>query len=198
MPGKINDLEVLLKKNGALRVRELENLGFPRTYLSELAKRGKAVRQERGIYTHPDCDIPNHFSYALACSKVPGGVVCLLSALLYHEIGTQSPHEVWMAIDRKARIPKIDYPSVRFVRFSGPALSEGIEEIEGPYPFKIYNPAKTVADCFKYRNKIGVDVAVEALKDGWRERKFRMDKLSYYARICRVYNVMAPYLESIL
>jgi hypothetical protein len=103
-----------------------------------------------------------------------------------------------MAIDRKARIPSMDYPTVRFVRFSGLALEEGIQEIENPYPFRVYCPAKTIADCFKYRNKIGVEVAVEALKDGWRERRFTMDELSHYARICRVQNVMSPYLESIL
>lgn len=147
---------------------------------------------------HPDADIPAHYSLSLACQRVPNGVVCLLSALAFYEIGTQNPHQVWLAIDGKAKLPKSDYPPLRTVRFSGMALSEGVEAIEGAFPLRIYNPAKTVADCFKYRNKIGLDVAVEALREGWRQSRFKIDELDYFARTCRVEKIITPYLEAIL
>lgn len=194
----MDQLEQSLKERGSLRVADLVRMGFPKSYLSELEKRGRAIRQTRGVYMHPDADIPPHFSLALACQKIPGGVVCLLSALAYHDIGTQNPQEVWMAIDRKARIPKVDYPPLRFVRFSGPALEEGFEAINGPFPIRVYNPAKTVADCFKYRNKFGLDVAIEALREGWRMKRFSIRELNRYARICRVEKIITPYLEAIL
>jgi predicted transcriptional regulator of viral defense system len=130
--------------------------------------------------------------------RVPGGVVCLLSALQFHRLTTQAPYEVWLAIDRKAWRPiSVELP-LRIFRFSGPALSQGIEEhrIEG-VPVKVYTPAKTVADCFKYRNKIGLDVALEALRVCWKQRQATMDQLWQAANICRVANVMRPYLESL-
>jgi len=191
-------LESLLKKRGILRVRELAALGFPASYLKELAARGRARRQTRGAYIHPDADIPSHYSLAVACKKVPRGVICLLSALRYHEIGTQNPHEVWMAIDRKDWHPKTDYPKLRIARFSGEALEAGVKTTGGAFPIRVYSPAKTIADCFKYRQKIGIDVAVEALKAGWRERRFTMADLNRCARICRVEKIMTPYLEAIL
>lgn len=194
----LKKLKALLEKRGMLRVRDLPSLGFPNSYLGELAARGYARRQTRGLYVHPEADIPAHYSLAIACSKVPQGVICLLSALSYHNIGTQNPHEVWMAIDRKSRHPKLEYPRLRIARFSGEALEAGVETVTGAFPIRVYSPAKTIADCFKYRQKIGVDVAVEALKEGWRERRFTMAELSRYARICRVKKVMAPYLEAIL
>ena len=125
-------------------------------------------------------------------------MVCLLSALQFHELTTQAPFEVWLAIGEKARLPKVDYPPLRVVRFSGAALEDGIEEdrIEGVM-VKVYAPAKTVADCFKYRNKIGLDVALEALRDCWAKRRATMDELWQAAKTCRVANVMRPYLESI-
>jgi predicted transcriptional regulator of viral defense system len=195
---RIEQLEQELKQRGVLRVGDLVPMGYPKSYLSELEKRGKAIKQARGVYMHPDADIPPHYSLALACQKVPGGVVCLLSALSFHEIGTQNPHEVWMAIDRKAKMPKVDYPPIRIVRFSGPALKEGIETTEGPFPIRVYSAAKTVADCFKYRNKFGLDVAIEALREGWRMRRFKIAELDRYARICRVEKIITPYLEAIL
>lgn len=195
---RMEQLEQELKKRGVLRVGDLVPMGYPKSYLSELEKRGKAIKQARGVYMHPDADIPPHYSLALACQKVPGGVVCLLSALSFHEIGTQNPYEVWMAMDRKAKMPKVDYPPIRIVRFSGPALEEGIETTEGPFPIRVYSAAKTVADCFKYRNKFGLDVAIEALREGWRMRRFKIAELDHYARICRVEKVITPYLEAIL
>ncbi len=145
-----------------------------------------------------DAEISVHHGLAQACKQVPRGVICLLSALQFHQIGTQSPFEVWMALDRNAARPRIDYPPLRIMRFSGEALTEGIERhtIEG-VPAKLYNPAKTVVDCFKYRNKIGLDVAMEALRDCCAQKKCSNDDLWRYAKICRVANVMRPYLEAI-
>jgi predicted transcriptional regulator of viral defense system len=195
---RMEQLEQELKKRGVLRVGDLVPMGYPKSYLSELEKRGKAIKQARGVYMHTDADIPPHYGLALACQKIPGGVVCLLSALSFHEIGTQNPHEVWMAIDRKDKKPKVDYPPIRIVRFSGPALEEGIETTEGPFSFRVYSAAKTVADCFKYRNKFGLDVAIEALREGWRMRRFKIAELDHYARICRVEKLITPYLDAIL
>ena len=126
------------------------------------------------------------------------GRVGLLSALQYHGIGTQLPSQVWMAIDRRARRPALRYPPLRIVRYTGAALTEGVESrpIEGR-EVRVYNVAKTIADCFKYRNKIGLDVALEALREAWRERRFTMDALDRYAAICRVQRVMQPYLEAL-
>ena len=125
-------------------------------------------------------------------------MVCLLSALKFHEIGTQVPNEIWIAIDVKAWTPKIDSPAVRIVRFSGNALHFGIQQkkING-LKIRVFSPAKTVADCFKFRNKIGTDVALEALRDCYRKRKASMDELWEAAKVCRVANVMRPYLESL-
>jgi predicted transcriptional regulator of viral defense system len=130
---------------------------------------------------------------------VPHGTVCLLSALRFHELTTQAPFEVWLAINGKARTPQEDILPLRIVYMSGQALSAGVEEhqIEG-VPVRVYNPAKTVADCFKYRNKIGLDVALEALRDCWRKRRSTADELWHYAKICRVSNVMRPYLASLV
>lgn len=130
--------------------------------------------------------------------KVPQGVICLLSALRFHELTTQSPHEVWLALERPAWSPSIAHITLHITRFSGPAFSEGQEKhfIEG-VPVRITSPAKTVADCFKYRNKIGLDVAIEALREARRKRLYTMNELMHFARICRVATVMQPYLESL-
>jgi len=132
-------------------------------------------------------------------SAVPKGVICLLSALSFHQIGTQLPHEVWIALDRRVRRPVLAYPPLRVLRFGGEALTSGIEthRIEGE-TVRVYNVAKTIADIFKYRNKIGLDVALEALREGWRDRRFRMDEINRYARVCRVEVVMRPYLEALV
>ena len=133
-----------------------------------------------------------------ACKRVPRGVVCLLSALQFHKLTTQAPSEVWLALDRKARAPREGGQPLRFVRMSGRALTEGIEDhrIEG-VAVKVYKPAKTVADCFKYRNKIGLDVALEALRDYRQKHRAGMDELWRFAKICRVERVMRPYLEAL-
>jgi predicted transcriptional regulator of viral defense system len=151
----------------------------------------------RGVYIPADSEVSQNVGLAQVAKRVPHGVVCLLSALQFHNLGTQSPFEVWIAIDRKSARPRIDYPPQRIVRFSGIALTEGVEKhlIEG-VKVKVFNKAKTIADCFKYRNKIGRDVALEALKDCRQQRLCTNDQFWKYAKICRVANVMRPYLEA--
>jgi len=187
----------LARQMGVLRVRDLTSRGIHPEYLRRLCRKGLLTRTGRGLYIAADAEISVHHGLAQACKRVPHGVICLLSALQFHELGTQSPFEVWMALDRKAARPRIDYPPLRIARFSGKALTEGVEEyaIEG-VQVRIYSPAKTVADCFKYRNKIGLDVALEALRDCREQKKCSNDDLWRYAKICRVANVMRPYLEA--
>lgn len=188
----------LVRKAGVLRPRDLDPYGIPRTYLSRLCATGKLQRIGRGLYVLPGSDATEHHSLAEACKRVPKGVVCLLSALRFHEHTTQAPFEVWLAIGEKAWRPRMVYPPLRIVRFSQTTLNAGVEKhkIEG-VTVHVYSPAKTVADCFKYRNKIGLDVAIEALRECWRSRRCTMDDLWHYADICRVRNVIRPYLESL-
>ena len=189
----------MARKTGVVRAREIRKAGLHPEYLRKLCTSGHLIRTGRGLYVLADGDFKEHHSIAEACKRVPHGIVCLLSALSYYEIGTQNPHQIWMAIDRAMRKPKVDYPPIRIFRFSGPSLKEGIEEkkIEG-VSVQVYNPAKTLADCFKYRNKVGIDVAIEALKECWRSRRCEIDELVYYAKICRVRNIMQPYMEAIV
>jgi predicted transcriptional regulator of viral defense system len=188
----------LAKKSGILRPKDLETHGIPREYLIRLYRKGLLNRVGRGLYTSPHANMGEHHSIAEVCKRVPHAVVCLLSALRFHGLTTQAPFEVWIAIDNKARRPKQANLFLRVVRFSGDAFLKGIEEhsIEG-VRVRVFDPAKTVADCFKYRNKIGLDVAIEALRECWRNRRCTMDQLWYYAKICRVTNVIRPYLESV-
>ena len=187
------------KKHGMIRVRDAVKEGIHPENLRRLCKKGLLVKMARGIYIPADSEISQNVGLAQIAKRVPHGVICLLSALQFHNIGTQSPFEVWVAIDQKAAEPKIDYPPIRIVRFSGKALSEGIEihKIEG-VEVKIYNEAKTIADCFKFRNKIGLDIALEALKDSRQRKLCTNDQLWEYAKLCRVSNIMKPYLEATL
>ena len=188
----------LVRKAGVLRPRDLEPYNIPRTYLSRLCAVGKLQRIGRGLYVLPGNSATEHHSLVEACKRVPKGVVCLLSALSFHELTTQAPFEVWLAIGENAWRPRLEYPPLRIVHFSQATLNAGVEEhqIEG-VSVRVYSPAKTVADCFKYRNKIGLDVAIEALRECRRARQCTMDDLWHYAAICRVRNVMRPYLESL-
>lgn len=188
----------LARKNKILRSSELDKHHIPRMYLKRLVERGELIKIERGVYALPDIDINENQSLVEASRKVPNGVICLLSALRFHDLTTQSPFEVWLAVDSKARMPRFEIIPIRVVRFSGKYLTAGVETRKiGNATINVFSPAKTVADCFKYRHKIGLDVALEALRDGWRKRKATMDELWKYAKICRVANVMRPYLESL-
>lgn len=179
--------------------REASELGIHSQALTRLVREGDLERIARGQYRLPGQPLTEHFSLAVVARAVPSGVICLLSALSFHGIGTQLPAEVWLAIDRRTRSPNLRYPPLRVVRFSGDAFAEGIEthSVEGQ-PVKVYGIGKTLADLFKYRNKVGLDVALEALREAWLERRFTMDELDRYARICRVQRVMTPYLEALV
>lgn len=188
----------LARRRGLLRPRDLEPHGLSRETLRRLHAAGEVDRRGRGLYAAAGAELSEHEMLAAAGARVPHGVVCLLSALRFHELTTQNPSEVWLAIDRKARVPAVRDLPLRIVRFSGKARLMGIEEheIDG-VTVRVYNPAKTVADCFKYRRKIGSDVALEALRDCWHSRRCTMDELWRYAAVCRVTNVMRPYLEAV-
>lgn len=198
MPDKQDKILALAKRKGILRVKDLREAGIHPEYLRRLCEKGALIRVARGLYMPADAQPTANVSLAQASRRVPHGIVCLLSALRFHEIGTANPFEVWIALARDVRRPQVEYPPLRTMRFSGKALKEGIEQhrIEG-VRVTIYNPAKTVADCFKYRNKIGLDVAIEALRDCLRSRKSTRDQLWQYAKICRVTEVMRPYLEAV-
>ena len=198
LTSKTDKVLELVRKAGVLRPRDLDPYDIPRTYLSRLCAAGKLQRIGRGLYVLPGSGVTEYHSLAEACKRVPKGVVCLLSALRFHELTTQVPFEVWLAIGEKAWRPRLEYPPLRIVHFSQAALNAGVEEhqIEG-VTVHVYSPAKTVTDCFKYRNKIGLDVAIEALRECRRARRCTMDELWHYADICRVRNVMRPYLESL-
>jgi len=163
-----------------------------------LCEAGKIERVGRGLYRLAGASVSEHHTLAQVGKRLPSGIICLLSALSFHGFTTQAPSEVWVALDRKAWLPAASDLPVRIVRFSGAGLRQGHRShlIEG-VSVRVTTSAKTVADCFKYRNKIGGDVALEALREGWRERRFTMDELWQAARLCRVANVMRPYLETL-
>ena len=186
----------LVKRLGLVRPKDLNQHGIPVIYLRRLLHRGELVQPARGVYAVAGHEPTLHHSLAMVSKRIPRGVVCLLSALAYHEIGTQLPSVVWLAIDQRSRpLVTTDLPA-KIVRFGAQSLVEGVEEhsVEG-VTTRITNPAKTVADCFKFRNKVGLDIALEALRDAWRKRKVTMVELDRFAATNRVTNVMRPYLE---
>lgn len=187
------------RKRETFTAGEAAREGIHSQVLTRLVREGAIERIARGQYRLPEQPVTEHHSLAVVARAVPRGVVCLISALSFHEIGTQLPPHVWLAVDRQSRRPSMRYPALRIVKLSGKAFTEGIEmhTIEGQ-PVRIYSVAKTLADLFKYRNKIGLDVALEALREAWKERRFTMDEIDRYARICRVQRVMKPYLESLV
>ena len=199
---KAEQLRQKVESLGLLRAQDLKAQGIPREYLWQLQQKGLLERAGRGIYRQPDGEVTEYHSLVEAAQRVPRGVICLLSALRFHDLTTQEPFAVWLALDRKAHRPTSacdgEMTPLNIVRFSGASLVSGVEEhfIEG-VTVKVYNPAKTVADCFKYRHKIGVDVAIEALRDCWQKRCASADELWRYAKVCRVANVMRPYMEAI-
>jgi predicted transcriptional regulator of viral defense system len=189
----------LVRELGIVRGKDLEERGFSRRYLSRLAGKGGLERISRGLYGIPDSDVTEHQSFAEIAKLYPDVVICLLSALQFHGLTTQMPRKVWIAIDVDGRVPAKSPVRVRIVRFSGRALTEGVETHRiGTVPVKVYSVAKTVADCFKFRNKIGTDVAVEALRESLRDRRTSPDELLRFAAICRVEKVMQPYLEALV
>jgi predicted transcriptional regulator of viral defense system len=189
----------LARRHGSVSRREVAEAKIHTQTLSRLVRAGALERVAWGRYRLPNAPVTEHHGLALVAAVAPKAVICLLSALSFHQIGTQLPHEIWIALDRRSRRPSLTYPRLHVVRFGGDALTEGVEahRIEGE-AVRVYSVAKTIADTFKYRNKIGLDVALEALREAWRARCFTMDKVYLYARICRVERVMRPYLEALV
>ncbi|MBI4502891.1 MAG: type IV toxin-antitoxin system AbiEi family antitoxin domain-containing protein [Gemmatimonadetes bacterium] len=189
---------IFRKAGGILRTRDALARGVhPRT-LYDLRDTGRIEALGRGTYHLVDVPVTEKLDAALVAARSPKAVLCLISALEWHGLTTQVPRAVQIALPPGARAPRGRYPAVRAFRFSGRAYREGVERhsVDG-LTIKVYGAAKTVADCFKFRNRIGIDVALEALRDGWRGRRFTMDEVWRFARICRVERIMRPYLESL-
>ncbi len=199
MTTHLENLLRMAEARGLIRARDLADHGIPRQYLSIACERGLLERLDRGLYAFPGAVQSEHRSLVEVCKLVPHGVICLLSALQFHGMTTQSPFEVWLAIGESKEIPRISLVQLRIARFSVESLKAGVEshDVDGA-DLRVFSAAKTVADCFKYRYKIGVDVAAEALRDYLRRRKGPIDDLTRYARVCRVERVMEPYLEALL
>lgn len=192
-------LEALARARGFVDRRSVAEAGIHTQTLTRLVAEGTLERVARGRYRLAAAETTEHHGLVLAAVAAPHGVVCLLSALSFHGIGTQLPAEVWFAIERGRTAPRVPGLPLRIVRYSGPAFSEGIEthRIERQ-AVRVYGVAKTLADLFKARNSVGLDVALEALREAWRDRRFSMSELDRAARACRVERVMRPYVEGIV
>lgn len=189
----------LASRKGLVTSHELLRAGIHSQVLTRLVAKGALERPARGTYRIPGREVSEHHALALVSRAQPRSVICLLSALAFHDLGTQLPHEIWIALDRTVRPPAVGDLRVRSVTLSGDSLTSGVEthRIEGR-PVRIFGVAKTVADCFKFRNKIGLDVALEALRDALRDRRATVDELWSYAKVNRVTTVMRPYLEALV
>jgi predicted transcriptional regulator of viral defense system len=191
------DLELTPNKS-LVRAGELAREGIAGEKLQQLLRRGSLVRVSRGLYAAPDRTLTEEDQLAQLAIRYPNLVFCLLTALKIHGLTTQAPHEVWIAISSKARPPSVTYPPLRIFRYNDPGLCIEQKSIDRVIYIPVTSVAKTIADCFKFRNKIGLDVALEALRDAWRQKKVTMDELWEAAQLCRVANVMRPYLESLV
>ena len=187
-----------MQRYGVVRPRDLEAIGVPRVALQRAVDRGQVIRRARGVYVKPDHATTRHTDIAAVTARSPKVIICLVSALEYHGLTTQVPHAVWIMIQKSAHRPAITTPAIRVLRASGPALTAGVEKhkIEGVI-VQMTNPAKTVADCFRYRDTVGTDVAVEALRDCLRKRKATPTDIFEMAKVDRVSRVMRPYLEAL-
>lgn len=188
----------LARQKGLLRASDLEAIDAPRVILTRLTASGLLEKIGRGLYRLPDSQGSEHEGLVTVATKVPQAVFCLLSALQFHELTTQLPRQIWIAMPRGSHTPRLDYPPIKMVQFTGAAYTAGVEETERDgVKLRVYGVAKTVADCFKHRNKIGLDVALEALKDARARNKASVDDIWRNAQVCRVAHVIRPYLESI-
>ena len=194
---KTDQVLQIARRKGVVRARDLKEEALPPRYLSRLAERGELVREGRGLYRHPDAPLSEHHSLALVAARYPSAVVCLLSALQFHELTTQMPHRVWIAREKGEWSPEASPTSLEVVHMSGASFTQGVEthDVEG-IPVQVFSPAKTVADCFKFRGKVGLSVAIEALRDYVRSGAGPIEELYHYAEICRVRSVMRPYVEA--
>jgi len=198
VPTRSNLAVELLQEKGMVRAHELARIGVAGQTLQQLLRSGALVRIRRGLYAAPDRAMNEHDQLAQLAIKYPNMVFCLLTALQIHGLTTQAPHEVWVAISPNARAPQVSYPPLRIVRLSDPDMQVVTISLDDVVRIPVTSVAKTVADCFKFRNKIGLDIALEALRDAWLRKKVTMDELWESAQLCRVANVMRPYLESLV
>lgn len=198
-PTATEQVKELVRAKGLARRRDVEDAGLSSRLLYRLRDRGELMEIAPGLFKHPETEFTEKHSFAEASKLVPRGVVCLVSALAFHEVGTQMPRRMWMALNRENRQePDISDPPMEFVWFTGSAFDEGqeVHEVEG-VDVRVYSVAKTLADLFKYRKKVGLDIVLEALHEAWRDRLFTMDELGHYAEVCRVRTVMRPYLHAL-
>lgn len=187
----------LAKKQSIICAKDVEALGISRNYLYVMHEEGLLQKTAVGLYSLPNVEMNEYANLVEVAKRLPNAVIGLISALSFHEITTQIPHEIWIVVPRGAWRPQMDYPPLHLNYVSGPAYSYGVQEhLLNGVVVKIYSPAKTVADCFKFRNKVGLDVAIEALREVWRTRKASMNELVEAAKINRVLKVMRPYLEA--
>ena len=188
----------LTRQRGLLRSRDLQTVDAPRVILTRMTASGQLEKVGRGLYRLPQTQMSADESLNAIAIKVPQAVFCLLTALQFHGLTTQLPRQVWLAMPRGSHAPRIDYPPIRMVQYSGQSYSQGIEVFEREQVLlRVYSVAKTVIDCFKHRSAIGLDVALEALKEARAGQRASADELWRFAKICRVANVMRPYLEAI-
>jgi predicted transcriptional regulator of viral defense system len=194
-----NPILTLVKEAGIARNSDLVAQGIHPQQLRSLVQTGELVRIGRGLYSLPLADFTEFQSYAEACTRFPRGTICLLSALRFHGLTTQNPFQVWMAFNNRWGTPSDESIALHRINMSGQSLSEGIDtHLVAGIPIRVYNVPKTIADCFKYRSSIGLDVALEALKDAWSSQKLDLNLLAHYAQICRVQKVLQPYLEMLV
>ena len=195
---KADEVLELARELGVLRVKDLTSRGIHHEYLRRLCEQGQMERVSRGLYRLTDADVTEHATLATVSKRFPNSILCLLTALRFHGIGTQNPREVWMALRRGTAIPRNVNLPVKFMLFSEASFSTGIEDhVLENVPVRITSTAKTIADCFKYRNKVGLDVALEALREAVRQRKCTANDIWGHAQACRVTNVIRPYLEAV-
>ncbi|MCW8451804.1 type IV toxin-antitoxin system AbiEi family antitoxin domain-containing protein [Legionella quinlivanii] len=188
----------MASKTGVVRMSDLTKQGITRATVSRLVNENKLEKLAPGLYCLSGTELSEKESLVIVASRVPQAVFCLLTALQIYDLTTQLPRKVWISMPKGSHVPKMDYPPLKMVQYSDEAFSEGIEIIESDnIKLRVYNLAKTIADCFKHRNKIGLDVAIEALKEAYSKNKVTVDELWHYAKICRVANVMRPYIEAI-
>ncbi|HDT11395.1 MAG TPA: transcriptional regulator [bacterium] len=189
----------IAKKKGIVTTRDVEKIGVPRNLIYKMCDEGILIRHSRGLYSASDTDFSEHISLIEVSTKSPDSVICLISALSFHGISTQLSQEVWIAVKRGSWIPNYDTPSVNVTVVSGAAFEFGVEkhEING-VEIKVYSVAKTVADCFKFRNKVGLDVAIESLKEAVISHRTSVDKIMESAEVCRVGSIIRPYLETVI
>lgn len=194
------DLAVqLVEHHGIMRLSDLKRRGVNPATLARLVDEGVLQRPSRGLYERADVDVDIAHSLAEVAARVPKGVICLVSALQFHDITLQLPGSIWIAIGSKDRKPAIDYPPIRVARFGDEALTLGVEtHIIDLVPVRIFDPSKSIVDCFRFRNTVGLDVAMEALRMGWRSRKAKPDDIARYAQALRIWSVVRPYLESVV